>query len=186
MALLMPQSPLVALVAAALAAAPTEAQEAPRVLPEYVVKAGFLYNFAKYVEWPAAAFERDDEPISIGVVGSDPFGSDLEGALANKTVKRRTFVVRRFPTARELAPCRILFVARSESSRIGEISEKARRWGSLTVGEAEGFSAAGGIINILIDDDIPRLEVNAEEAKRAGLTIDSKLLKLATIVSTED
>jgi hypothetical protein len=150
-----------------------------------VVKAGFLYNFAKYVEWPAAAFERPDEPISIGVVGSDPFGPDLESALANKTVNRRAFTVRRFRNPRDLEPCRILFVARSESARIGEILEKARPWGSLTVGEEEGFSAAGGIINILIDDDTPRLEVNAGEAQRAGLTIDSKLLRLATIVSTE-
>jgi hypothetical protein len=185
MALLMRQSSLVALVAAVLAAAHSEAQESTRVMPEYVVKAGFLYNFAKYVEWPAAAFERPDEPISIGVVGSDPFGTDLEGALAKKTVNRRTFTVRRFRTPRDLEPCRILFVARSESARVGEILEKARPWGSLTVGEEEGFSAAGGIINILIDDDTPRLEVNAGEAEKAGLTIDSKLLKLATIVSTE-
>jgi len=155
------------------------------VMPEYVVKAGFLYNFAKYVEWPAAAFGQPDEPISIGVVGTDPFGSDLEGALANKTVKRRAFSVRRFRTPQDIEPCQILFVARSESARIGEILQKARPWASLTVGEEDGFSAAGGIINILIDDETPRLEVNAGEAERVGLTIDSKLLKLATIVTTE-
>jgi len=104
----MSQTSLAALVAAALAAAHSEAQEAPRVMPEYVVKAGFLDNFAKYVEWPAE-FEKD-EPISIGVVGSGPFGPDLEGALANQTVNRRAFTVRRFRTPQDLEPCRILFV----------------------------------------------------------------------------
>src|SRR5258708_38246594 len=66
-------------------------------LPEYVVKAGFLFNFSKYVEWPADAFDKADSPISIGIVGADPFGEDLDKALRNKIVKERGFAIRRFP-----------------------------------------------------------------------------------------
>ena len=65
-------------------------------MPEYVVKAGFLYNFAKYVDWPEGAFEKADTPIAIGIVGKDPFGEALEKTLKNKTVKDRPFTILRF------------------------------------------------------------------------------------------
>ncbi|MBI4566538.1 MAG: YfiR family protein [Planctomycetes bacterium] len=157
----------------------------PEALPEYVLKAGFLYNFAKYVEWPAEAFERPESPITIGVVGKDPFGGDLEDALKNKTVKNRAFAILRFPKPSDIQRCHILFVARSEKERVPRILERIRDWPVLTVGEEEEFARAGGALNILIENDKPKLEANPQAAEKARLKIDAKLLKAATLVKTE-
>jgi len=167
-----------------LGAASTVGHEPPQdpTLPEYVVKAGFLFNFAKYVEWPADAFEKADSPISIGIVGADPFGEDLDKALRNKTVKEHGFVIRRYTELSDIKLCHILFIPRTENGRLAEILKKTDSWAVLTVGEDEGFIKGGGVVNILIEKEKPRLEVNPEAADKAHLTINSKLLKVATIV----
>ena len=163
------------------AAALPQPQE-PQALPEYVVKAGFLFNFAKYVEWPAEAFEKADTPITIGIVGADPFGEGLERTLKNKTVRNRSFAVQRFPERSAIQRCHILFVPRTEKDHLQEILKQIEPWPVLTVGEDEGFSRAGGTTNILIEKEKPRLEVNPDAAEKARLTIDPKLLKVAAIV----
>jgi uncharacterized protein DUF4154 len=157
----------------------------PQTLPEYVVKAGFLFNFAKYVEWPAEAFEKADSPITIGIVGADPFGENLERTLKNKTVRNRVFAILRFPERSALQRCHILFVPRTEREHLPEILKHVEPWPVLTVGEDDGFARAGGTTNILIEKEKPRLEVNPDAAEKARLTIDSKLLKVSTIVRTE-
>jgi len=151
-------------------------------LPEYVVKAGFLFNFAKYVEWPADAFDKPDSPISIGIVGADPFGEDLDRALRGKKVREREFVIRRYPAPKDVERCHILFIPRTENARLAEILKKSDSWAVLTVGEDEAFIKGGGTVNILIEKEKPRLEVNLEAAEKAHLTINSKLLKVATVV----
>lgn len=151
-------------------------------LPEYVVKAGFLYNFAKYVDWPASAFENATTPITIGIVGADPFGEELDKVLTNKTVKGRSFVVLRFREPGDIKQCHILFIPKTEKARLAEILKKAELWPVLTVGEDEGFAKAGGMVNILIEKEKPKLEVNSEATEKAQLAINSKLLKIATIV----
>jgi len=160
------------------------AQDAPDTLPEYVIKAGFLFNFAKYVDWPASAFPQADSPIQIGIVGKDPFGADLEKTLKNKTVKNRTFTVVHFAEPGDIRSCHMLFVSKSEKGRLPEILEQAGRWPVLTVGEDPDFARSGGATTILIEQEKPRLEVNPEAAEKAGLTISAKLLKAATIVKT--
>ena len=122
--------------------------------------------------------------ISIGIVGTDPFGDEIDKALKNKTVKDRSFSIHRFRETGDIRQCHILFVPRSEKSRLHEILKQVEPWPVLTVGEDEGFARAGIVVNILIEKEKPRLEVNAEAAEKAKLTINSKLLKLATIVRT--
>jgi len=173
---------LVATLALGAGTASGQPQDPPATLPEYVVKAGFLFNFAKYVEWPAEAFEKADSPITIGIVGSDPFGDGLEKALKNKTVRNRTFAVQRFPERAEIQRCHILFIPRTEREHLQEILKQVESWPVLTVGEDEGFARAGGATNILIEKEKPRLEVNVDTAEKARLTIDPKLLKVAAIV----
>jgi hypothetical protein len=163
-----------------VAADPQESQ----TLSEYVVKAGFLFNFAKYVDWPPDSFEKADSPITIGIVGADPFGEDLEKILKSKTVKNRAFAIQRFREPAGIQRCHILFVPRSEKDHIPEILKRIDTWPVLTVGEEEGFSRAGGMTNILIEKEKPRLEVNPDAAEKAKIAIDSKLLKVATIVRT--
>jgi hypothetical protein len=175
---------LAALALGGASSAASPRQEPAQALPEYVVKAGFLFNFAKYVEWPAEAFENADTPITIGIVGTDPFGEGLEKTFKNKTARGRTFVIQRFSEPAGIRRCHILFVPRSEKERLQEILKLVETRPVLTVGEDDGFSRAGGTTNILIEKEKPRLEVNPDAAEKAGLTIDSKLLKVATIVRT--
>jgi hypothetical protein len=172
------------LLGAALLCVSSASAQEPPTLPEYTVKAGFIFNFAKYVEWPADAFEKADSPIMIGIVGADPFGEGLEKTSRGKTVRSRTLSVRRFRDPSELQRVHLLFIPRTEKGRLPEILKHVESWPVLTVGEDDGFTRAGGATNILIEKEKPRLEVNPEAAEKARLTIDQKLLKVATIVRT--
>jgi len=159
-------------------------QDPGRKMTEYELKAGFLYNFAKYVEWPAASFEKADSPIRIGVVGADPFGAVLDRTLKDRTAQERKFEIVRFTEPEDLQSCHILFIPRTEKRR-DDITRKIEGWATLTVGESAGFAATGGIVNILIEKEKPRLEINPEAAELAKLKIQARLLKLATLVKTE-
>lgn len=154
-------------------------------LPEYVVKAGFLFNFAKYVEWPADAFEDAHAPIRIGILGEDPFGDTLEKALKEKTVGGRPFVIQRFKDPADLKRVHILFIPRSEAQRVAEDLKRTRGSGTLTVGEDKDFARAGGVLSILIEDGKSRLEVNPDAAAEQKVRINAKLLKVATVVKTD-
>ena len=176
------------LLAVASAAGATDLpglQDPGKKMPEYELKAGFLYNFAKYVEWPAEAFEKPDTPITIGIVGADPFGPSLEKTLKDRTAQDRKFSILRFPDAASIRRCHLLFIPRTEKSRLADILKRIEGWPTLTVGEEEGFAKAGAAVNILIEKDKPRLEVNPDAAERVKLTIQARLLKLATIVKSE-
>lgn len=182
------RGPLAATVLLAALGASGRADELPgqdpgRKMTEYELKAEFLFNFAKYIEWPATAFEKKETPISIAVVGTDPFGPALEKTLKDRLAQDRKFSIARYRDAGEIRSCHILFVPKTEKSR-EEILRKVEGWPTLTVGETEGFAASGGAVNILIEKDRPRLEINTEVAERAKLTIQARLLKLATLVKT--
>lgn len=153
-------------------------------MPEYELKVNFLYNFAKYVKWPDGAFEKKDSPIQIAVIGKDPFGDLLEKTLKDREAQNRKFTIARYASLDDLKPCHILFIPKTLKDR-AEILKKIDGWPTLTVGEAEGFAANGGAVNILIDKDRARLEINQEAAEKAKLTIHAKLLKLATLVKSE-
>lgn len=148
---------------------------------EYKVKAAFLLNFGKFVEWPPESF-ADDRGLQICVLGADPFGDDLEGTLAGRSVGRREVQPRRVGSLAAARSCEIVFVSRSERSRMDEIFAALRGAPVLLVGEVERFARRGGMINFIEVDQKIRFEINEEAAKQAGLRISSQLLKLATIV----
>jgi hypothetical protein len=152
---------------------------------EYRVKAAFLYNFAKYVDWPAATFKTEKDPLRICVLGQDPFGSLLDDTVDGKTVLGRPFVVTDIPNAGHAVTCQILFISASEEKRIRSIIVQLRTPGVLTVGETEGFASQGGMVNFKLDSGRVRLEINVEAAEQAKLRISSKVLSLAQIVKTE-
>jgi YfiR/HmsC-like len=152
---------------------------------EYLIKAGFIYNFAKFVEWPAAAFSQADSPIVIGVLGTDPFGNILDRIVEDKKVGARGFVVKRFKWGkdlRDLKDCKILFVSTSEKAHIDEIVQSVKGLPILTVGETPGFAERGGVIRFTLEDNRVRFEVNVDAAHQADLNISSRLLTLAKIV----
>src|SRR5580704_14845077 len=118
---------------------------------EYRVKAAFLFNFAKFVEWPRRVFKTSADPITICVAGQNPFGNALTDAVRGKTVDGRTFVVRQVPSEQPVTGCQILFIGSSERKWLHSILGDIKNGGVLTVGEADTFSSEGGIINFKID-----------------------------------
>lgn len=156
---------------------------------EFELKAAYLYQFARYVEWPKNIVPDDDTTFVIGVLGKDPFGSHLERIAAAKTVQGRKIVVRRFDSAKDYQPCHILFVA-SGSTETGNERTPAERLAAaltatgggavLVVSESASFARKGAVINFLVDPQENRikLEVNRDAERRAGLKISSQLLGL--------
>ncbi len=172
------------LIAAAwLAGGETRAQSQPEA-QEYQLKAAFLYNFAKFIEWPPNTLGEEGSPIVVCVVGKDPFGAVLDQAILYQTVQGRPMTVRRGEKLSELRRCHILFISSSEKKRLPEIFQALARANVLTVGEAERFVQLGGIINFVVEENKVRFEINVDNADRAGLKISSQLLRLARVVRT--
>jgi hypothetical protein len=153
----------------------------PIVSSEYAVKAAFLYNFAKFVEWPAGAFPGPGEPVTFCILGEDPFGGKLEQTVEGKTVKGRPVVV--LHTGLDaLGRCHILFAGSSERPRFDRILAAVGRRPILTVGDDEPFRQAGGIINFVLRESRVRFQIDRAAAERAGLKVSSQLLELAEAV----
>ena len=152
------------------------------VSSEYLIKAGFIYNFANLVQWPSNAFAQPDSPIVIGILGEDPFGTILDRVLEGKKVNGRAFRVKRLRAVPDLKECHIVFVSSSEMSRLAEAIHLVKGMPILTIGEIPGFARRGGIINLILEDNKVHFEVNVEAAKEADLNISSRLLALARIV----
>ena len=168
-----------ACVALGLVTAPatTRAQEAQSL--EYQVKAAFLYNFAKFVDWPPAAFPAPDTPITIGILGDDPFGGWLDAMVRDKRIDQRRIVVKRLSRPAEATQCHLLFISNSEKAQLCLILAGLKRASVLTVTEVERGAAVAGIINFTMVGSKIRFEVNEPAATHAHLQISSKLLRLA-------
>lgn len=151
---------------------------------ERELKAVFLLNFARFVEWPASAFERAQSPIVIGVLGDDPFGRVLDGVVEGEMAMNRPLTVQRFAHAEGVVACHILFVSLSDDRRYEQLLASLRGRPILTVGDSEGFATRGGMIRFVTERNRIRLRVNVEAAKAAGLTLSSRLLRAAEIVRT--
>jgi hypothetical protein len=152
---------------------------------EYQVKAVFLYNFAHFVEWPPRAFAAPSDPIVIGVLGDDPFGPGLDEAVREERVNDRSIVVRRYRTVEEIGECHVLFVAQSAAGNLNGILTALGQRPILTVSDLENFSRGGGMIRFVTQNGKIRLRINLGAARAAGLTISSKLLRPAEIVTSE-
>lgn len=174
--------PLIALVCTAALA---EAGLLGQAMDEYQVKAAFLYNFAKFVEWPAEEFKTPKDPIQVCVLGHNPFGTSLQDLIRGKTIEGRGFAFRQVVNAEQAGACQILFVSSEDGKRFHSLARSLKPAGILTVGEMQGFAADGGIINFKLDGDRVRFEINVDAAEHAQLHISSKLLGLAQIVKTE-
>ena len=161
----------------------TLSQSRADVLParEYRLKAAFLYNFAKFVEWPAKAFSDENSTFVMGILGEDPLGPALQ-LIRDKTVKGRSLTIRRFEGLQDLGNCHILFIPSSNKKRLRRTLKSLEGSSVLTIGEMEDFTQMGGIINFVIRKNKLRFEINLDAGKRAGLEISSQLLNLADSV----
>lgn len=135
--------------------------------PEYVSKAKFLATISDYVKWPGTG----GSPITVGIIGEDAF----DGALDNLSVKRSKRI-------EDLKDCQIIFIAKSERGNVSAILASLEGTNILTVGESEGFAKQGGVIGLVMEGDKVRSEINTSAARRAGLGIDLRLLKIAAHV----
>jgi hypothetical protein len=147
---------------------------------EYEVKAAFLYNFTKFVEWPPSAFAEGNAPLRLCVLGDDPFGRSLQTVVGEEIEGHKLIVVRTETLARA-AGCQVLFVSRSERDRLPQILAPLKSSPVLTVGDTKGFLDQGGIVNFILEGSRVHFEINPTAAEQAGLKISSKLLRLARI-----
>ena len=151
---------------------------------EYQVKAVFLFNFAQFVDWPAAAFAAADAPLVIAILGEDPFGPVLDEVVRDEKAGLHPIVIRRCRRVGEAAACHILFISRSEATRLDSILAALPDRGILTVSDAEKAARRGVMIRFVYERNRNRLRINPYAPRRAGLTVSSKLLRSAEIVGT--
>ena len=171
---------LLGLWIASRSAFPVQAQ--PSRAREYQVKTAYLFNFAKYVEWPPRAFSSPDAPVEIGVLGADPFGDLLEKVIGSRLVGSRKVLVRRSRRVEDLRQCHILFISNSERERAGAIFESLKGTFALTVTEFPETFVSGGIITFVIENGVVRFDLNLDEAENAGLKISARMANTARIV----
>jgi hypothetical protein len=149
---------------------------------EYQVKAAYLFNFAKFVEWPPSSFADASAPLQICVFGQDPFGQELRDITNEKIVNGRKLEVHQVVDLQLARACHILFIASSEKAQVKQILESLRGSGALTVGDTKAFAEQGGMINFVLESNRVQFEVNRKAAEQAGLKISSKLLSVAKLV----
>ncbi len=148
-------------------------------LTESEVKAAYIFNFAKYIEWPDSAFSSTNTPIIIGVLGSDPIGENLRTAIAGKLVNGRAFELRQAKLDAGLAACHILYLPATERTSFADLAPLLRDYPVLTVSDADAFILQGGVIGLVKRGGNIRLQINLDAANAAGLKVSSRLLTLA-------
>lgn len=162
------------------AVAASSAPGAEPVSKEYQIKAAFLYNFANFVQWPEQSFADADSPIVIGVLGSSPFGTELDKAIRGRSINGHRLVAIVVQTPAAARQAHLLFVAVTEDSKLDELKAALGGAPVLTVGEAPAFARQGGMITFVLRSDKLRFEINVGTAQKAGLKISAQLQKLAT------
>lgn len=149
---------------------------------EYLIKAAFLYNFAKFIEWPPARLPEPSSPIVIGVWSRSPFGDELDKLVAGRQVNGRPIVVKTVATAADAGSAHLLFVPDGEEQNAELAALLATRPAIVVVGESARFAALAGTITFVTEADKVRFTVDLETADRAGLKLSAQLLKLASRV----
>ncbi len=147
---------------------------------EYQVKAAFIYNFAKFVEWPD---ESHDNDLTLCILGEGSFRDALD-TIKGKFIRGKRLQVKRVKSIQDLKDCNILFITSSEKHNLSHLIDALGGSSILTVGDTEGFAEQGVIINLYVENNKVRFKINIEAARRANLKVSSRLLKLAKIVTS--
>ncbi|MDB6017902.1 MAG: hypothetical protein JWR19_2391 [Pedosphaera sp.] len=146
---------------------------------EYQIKAAFVFNFAKFIEWPSTALPTSTSPIVIGFLGENPIHDDLKRMTQNKTIDAHPLLVKKLVSVAEATNCQILFIGTSERARLPLILNGLKGTSVLTVAEMDHFIESGGMVNFVVEGTKVRFEINNDAATGAGLKISSKLLTIA-------
>ena len=150
---------------------------------EFHIKALFLYNFANFVEWPNAAFKSETSSLDMCLFGDVPFGGFLDAVNGAKIRNRVLNIIRTSDSNAIKNGCHILFVGTDRLDHIGKLFENINHVFVLSIGNVEGFTRQGGIVNILRTQDQHKFEINLNRAIENGLLIDSDVLALARIIN---
>ncbi len=146
------------------------------------LKVAFLYNFARFSQWPDGSFPHEDSPFVLGVIGTVSFADALE-VIQQKSIHGRPVEIRTLDEPTQVEGCHLLFVGASEKARLPEILESARQWNVLTVAEMRDFARSGGVINFTRKARKVGFQINVEAAKEIGVKLGSELLKRAEIMN---
>jgi hypothetical protein len=171
---------LSALIAASLRS--VAATDPPPTLREYEIKAAFLYNFTKFIEWPARTFADANAPIVIGVLGDSACTPALERLVKDRKINGRAIVVRRVESVQEVSASHLLFVGADHEAQFERLEPQIEATPVVTVGESPAFASAKGAIIFVLQGDKVRFEINTGSTDHAGVKISAQLLKLATAV----
>jgi hypothetical protein len=150
---------------------------------EYQIKAAFLFNFVKFVDWPADTFKDEKYPITFCTVGEDPFGGTLDEVVSGKMSGNHSIRVQHYKLPKDILGCHILFIGSQQKKFIAAILDHLKNSPVLTVGESDGFVQQGGMIGFVLEEDKLRFDINLDSARAAKLKISSRLLSLAKIVT---
>ena len=172
-----------AIAIGALAWTPVRAR-AQAAASEYQLKAVFLFHFAQFVEWPDGKAPAAKAPLTICILGDDPFGAHLDETVRGETVNEHPLVIQRHRRIEDLAACHVLFISQSGRRGIEEVLDSAQGRSILTVADVERFAERGGMIQFVTEQQKIRLRVNLAVAEAAKLKLSSKLLRSAEIVAT--
>jgi hypothetical protein len=156
--------------------------EAQAPMDESQVKAMFVYNFLKFVEWPVDMSVGLRDPFVVLIIGEGATADATEQFLESKTIGERPVVVRRSEWDQSLAGVRAAFVLERDPKKLHRILNAAAAAGVLTIGEGEGFTTRGGVIALLVEDRRVRFDVDTSAAQSARLRVSSKLLALTHAV----
>jgi hypothetical protein len=149
---------------------------------EYQIKADFVYTVAKFVDWPEGSMGTPGTPLRFGIVGSDEAGEAIAAALRGRKVHERPLIVQTITDLKRLPECQIVYVAESSDAGVRAVLAQIGSASILTIGETPDFAQSGGILGLWMRDTLVQFEVNIEAARRAGITISSKILRLGGVV----
>jgi hypothetical protein len=159
---------------------------AQRKFDEREIKATYLFNFAQFVDWPSGSFADPQAPLVIGIVDDEPLAAVLDAVVAGEQIKNRPLTVKRYRRVDDVTGCHILFISRSRASDYAPLLAPLQGRPILTVGDTDGFIGAGGLVRFLIEQNRLRLQINQTAARAAGMTISSRLLRVAEIVGARE
>lgn len=153
-----------------------------RAQSEDQIKAAFLFNFLRYVEWPEAAFAGPDDAVKICLAGSGNFADVVSLTVSGKSVENRPVEVNTLSGLSRASSCHILYVGKGSEFAPAKVASSVLGSSVFTVADREGFATGGGIANFIRTDNKVRFEINPSAAKKAGLKVSSRLLRLAKVV----
>lgn len=159
-----------------------QALQAPQYT-EYEVKAAYIFNFTKFINWPKTTFSLSNPPFVVGIYGDDPFGLILVKFFEGRTIKGRKLIIEHYYKPEDINNCNVLFISKINKLELTDVINVVQEKSILTIGDnIQEFCESGGMINFTKQYSKHRFEINNNAANKADLTISSKLLSLAKII----